>query len=60
MFEDAVAKLLLVAVKALSPHLRSVVIKALDNLMIHAKKTENPWDDVFVVMLSEIIRGPTE
>jgi len=60
MFEDAVAKLLLVAVKAISPHLRSVVLKKLDDLMIHAQKTDNPWDDVLVVMLCEVIKGPTE
>lgn len=40
-----------------SPEIRSGVTDVLDKLEAQAKKTANPWDDMLVAMLKQIMTG---
>lgn len=40
-----------------SPEIRTGVTELLDRLEEKAKKTDNPWDDMLVAMLKQIMTG---
>lgn len=40
-----------------SPEIKAGVAQLLDNLEQQAKKTTNPWDDMLVALLRNVITG---
>lgn len=51
----AAAKLLGTLIKTLSPEIRDIVTKTVNEWEAKAKETENPWDDHFVALVKEIL-----
>ena len=41
--------------KVVSPQLREELVRFIANFEAHAKKTENEWDDVIVLVLKAIL-----
>jgi len=41
----------------LSPAVKTTLADLINQLDVDAKKTDNPWDDIFVAMLKTIILG---
>lgn len=56
MLNKILSLILEVVVKNLSPQLRKYIIEAVDNWGEAAKKTENPWDDIFVKILKILLK----
>lgn len=52
-----IAKLLGLVVKAVSPEIKTGAAELLDRLEAQAKKTANPFDDILVEMLKDIMGG---
>ena len=50
-------RILLLVVTMLSPTVKSTLTGLLNQLDTDAKKTDNPWDDIFVSMLKTLILG---
>jgi len=46
--------ILVKVIKSISPELKNVIKTVLDTLEQHAKKTTNPYDDIFVELLKSI------
>jgi len=50
-------RILLLVVTMLSPAVKSTLTDLLNQLDADAKKTDNPWDDIFVAMLRTLVLG---
>ncbi|GAH91451.1 unnamed protein product [marine sediment metagenome] len=50
-------KLIGLVIGVVSPELRTGVARLLDKLEEQAKRTANPWDDILVAMLKQIMTG---
>jgi len=50
-------RLISLVIGVVSPEIRTGVAELLDKLEAQAKKTANPWDDMLVAMLKEIMTG---
>lgn len=50
-------RILLLVVTMLSPAVKSTLAELINRLDADAKKTDNPWDDIFVAMLRNLILG---
>lgn len=50
-------KLIALVIGVVTPEIRTGVTELLDKLEEKAKKTANPWDDILVAMLKQIITG---
>lgn len=50
-------RLIALVINVVSPEIRTGVKELLDKLEAMAKKTANPWDDVLVAMLKQIMTG---
>jgi len=50
-------RLISLVIGVVSPEIRTGVAELLDKLEAQAKKTTNPWDDMLVAMLKEIMTG---
>ncbi|GAH42770.1 unnamed protein product [marine sediment metagenome] len=49
--------LIRLVIGVVSPELRTGVAALLDKLEEQAKRTSNPWDDILVAMLKQIMTG---
>jgi len=49
--------LIQLVIGVVSPEIRTGATELLDNLEKQAKKTANPWDDMLVAMLKQIMTG---
>jgi len=49
-------KLIPLILTVMSPEIKKAVAEFVANLETQAKKTPNPWDDMFVAILKGIIR----
>jgi len=50
-------RILLLVVTMLSPAVKKTLADLINQLDADAKKTANPWDDIFVAMLKTLILG---
>ena len=50
-------RILLLVVTMLSPAVKTTLADLINQLDVDAKKTDNPWDDIFVAMLKTLILG---
>jgi len=50
-------RILLLVVTMLSPAVKTTLTDLLNQLDADAKKTDNPWDDIFVAMLRTLVLG---
>jgi len=50
-------RILLLVVTMLSPAVKATLTDLLNQLDADAKKTANPWDDIFVAMLKTLVLG---
>ena len=50
-------RILLLVVTMLSPAVKATLADLLNKLDADAKKTANPWDDIFVAMLKTLVLG---
>lgn len=48
-------KVLGAILRDVSPHIREVLAKGIQDLYLKAKATDNPWDDFFVSFLAELL-----
>lgn len=52
-----ILRLIIMVVSVMSPELRKNLEALINNLEEQAKKTANPWDDIFVGLLKSILVG---
>jgi hypothetical protein len=50
-------RILLLVVTMLSPAVKVTLTGLINQLDADAKKTDNPWDDIFVAMLRTLVLG---
>jgi len=50
-------QLITLVVGVVTPQIRTGAMTLLDDLEAQAKKTDNPWDDMLVAMLKQIMTG---
>ena len=50
-------QLITLVVGVVTPQIRTGAMTLLDDLEVQAKKTDNPWDDMLVAMLKQIMTG---
>lgn len=53
--EQLIAKLAQLFLSRISDHMRAEVVKIVAKLEVMAKKTSNPFDDIFIEALKEIL-----
>lgn len=54
--KDWMAILIQQLLHVISPALRDAVVQLVKNLDAQAKKTPNPWDDIFVGILKYVVK----
>jgi len=54
-FVSLAIKVLGAIISVISPEIRRLVERTVNNLYEEAKKTSNPWDDFFVKLLAAIL-----
>lgn len=54
---DWIFRILVLVIGVVSPEIRTGVTELLDKLEAQAKKTANPWDDILVALLKQIMTG---
>ena len=52
---ELIIKLAGMIVSVISPQLREELVRFIANFEAHAKKTDNDWDDVIVIVLKAIL-----
>ena len=55
IMESVIIKILLIALGKLSPQIRAALVQFVNDMEIAAKKSENPWDDIAVLVAKALI-----
>lgn len=53
--DDWIMRLIHMVVTVVSPELRDGIAQWVNELDAQAKKTSNPWDDIFVAVLKSVL-----